>query len=126
MPGYTRVNLKEVEDSARKFGMPEELEARFAAGDLGVGVSLQRLAPNFRLPFGHRHERQEELYVVLNGSGRIKLDDEIMELRQWDAVRVPPDVARGIESGSEGIEVLAVNAAPPARDTEQLQGWWGD
>ena len=85
MGGHTILNLKEVEDMAPKFGFAPDLEARFAAGDLGLensGLSYQRLAPNFRMPFGHKHKQQEEVYVVLAGGGRVKLDDE--------AARVPP------------------------------------
>src|SRR5262245_53896753 len=94
MPGYTIVNLREVEDSARKFGMPEEMQARFARVPLELanqGMSLFTLAPGFRLPFGHRHGRQEEVYVIVAGSVRMKLDDELVELRTWDAIRLPPE-----------------------------------
>jgi uncharacterized cupin superfamily protein len=132
MSDYTLVNLREVEDSAPKFGMPEEMSARFASTALGLeksGISLQALAPSSRGPFGHRHREQEEIYVVIAGGGRIKLDDEIVELRQWDALRVPPDVARQVESGPDGIELLAYGAPRTEAgmgDAEMLQGWWTD
>ena len=130
MNTYTLKNLKDVEDSAPKFGMSDVLEARFAREELGLeesGVSYQRLQPDARLPFGHKHTKQEELYVVTSGSGRIKLDDEILELSQWDAVRIPAGTMRSVEAGSEGIEILAFGAPSNGNaDVEMVQGWWSD
>ncbi len=97
MTGYTIKNLKEVEDSAPKFGLSPGLEARFAREPLGLetsGVSYQRLAPNTRSPFGHRHTQQEELYLIVGGNGRIKLDDDVVALQQWDAVRISAETMR--------------------------------
>jgi mannose-6-phosphate isomerase-like protein (cupin superfamily) len=131
--GYTVVNLKDVEDQAPKFGFAPDLEARFATPALSLeksGVSYQRLAPDFRTPFGHRHKTQEELYVVLSGSARLKLDDEVVELRALDAVRVPSETMRCFEAGPEGAEILAFgapNTGPsPAADVEMQPGWWAD
>ena len=136
MGAYTVVNLKQdVEDQAPKFGFAPNLEARFAAGNLELehsGVSYQRYAPNFRQPFGHKHKRQEEVYVVLAGSGRMKLDDEIVELKQWDAVRVPPEVTRCFEGGPDGLELIAFGAPStgppnaPNEDAEPMPNWWTD
>jgi mannose-6-phosphate isomerase-like protein (cupin superfamily) len=132
MADYMVVNLREVEDQAPKFGLAPNLEARFAGGPLGLknsGVSFQRLAPNFRAPFGHRHHKQEELYVILAGSARAKLDDELLELGQWDALRVPADTMRCFEAGPEGVELLAFGApstGPPSEDVEMVPGWWSD
>lgn len=130
MATYTIKNLKEVEDSAPKFGMSDVLEARFAREDLGLersGVSYQRLQPGARLPFGHKHTEQEELYVVVGGSGRIKLDEEILDLRQWDAVRIPAGTMRSLEAGSEGLEVVEFGAPNNDNtDVEMVQGWWSD
>jgi uncharacterized cupin superfamily protein len=130
MGKYTIKNLKEVEDSAPKSGMSEVLEARFARDELGLeesGISYQRLQPNARLPFGHNHTKQEELYVVTSGSGRIKLDDEIVDARQWDAVRIPAGTMRSLEAGSDGIEILAFGAPSEGNaDVEMVQGWWTD
>jgi mannose-6-phosphate isomerase-like protein (cupin superfamily) len=92
-------------------------------------MSYQRLAPDFRLPFGHRHKQQEELYVIVSGSARVKLDDEIVELRQWDALRVPAETTRSFEAGPEGVELLAFGAprtGPAAEDAQPLPGWWSD
>jgi uncharacterized cupin superfamily protein len=128
MANYTVKNLKQVENMAEKFGMSDGLEARFAAGSLELshlGLSYQRLEPNFRIPFGHKHGEQEEVYVILSGTARLKLDDEIVELKQWDAIRVPGEVTRNFEGGPEGAELLAIGA-PLAKDTEMLQGWWTD
>jgi mannose-6-phosphate isomerase-like protein (cupin superfamily) len=128
MANYTVKNLKELDDLAPQYGMPEGLEARFARTALELsnfGLSYQRLDPHFRMPFGHKHGEQEEVYVVLNGSGRAKLDDEIIELKQWDALRVPGVVMRALEAGPGGLEVMAIGA-PQATDTEMVQNWWSD
>jgi mannose-6-phosphate isomerase-like protein (cupin superfamily) len=129
--GYTIVNLKEVEDQAPRFGLSPNVESRFATVPLELensGISYQRLAPGFRQPFGHRHRLQEEIYVVVGGSARVKLDDEVLELKRWDAVRVPPRTVRQFEAGSEGAEILAFGAphtgASVAADAEPLPDWW--
>ena len=125
---YTVRNLKEVEDAAPAFGLSPDLEARFARKPLEskqVAVSYQRLLPNVRIPFGHKHAQQEEIYVVLAGSARAKFDDETVELRQWDALRVDPETMRGIESGPDGVEFLAVGGPVGDRnDAEIVNGWW--
>jgi mannose-6-phosphate isomerase-like protein (cupin superfamily) len=130
MAGYTLRNLKDVEDMAPKFGMPEGLEARFARGDLDAeqsGLSYQRLGPGVRMPFGHRHKQEEEVYVVVGGSGRIKLDDEIVDLKQWDAVRIAPGTIRCLEGGTNGLEVVLFGARGlGADDVEMTPGWWSD
>ena len=130
MADYTLVNLKEVEDQAPKFGMAPNVEMRMARVALGLknsGVSYQRLAPSFRMPFGHKHKQQEEIYVVISGSLRIKLEDEVVELKPFDAVRVHKDTMRGFEAGPEGAELIAIgapNTGPGDGDT--VQGWWSD
>jgi len=131
MADYTKVNLKEdVEDQAPNFGLAPDLEARMARVPLELeqsGLSYQRLAPNFRVPFGHRHKTQEEVYIVASGSVRMKLEDEIVELKQWDAVRVPKETMRGFESGPEGAEIVAVGAPHTGPgDAEVEQDWWSD
>jgi mannose-6-phosphate isomerase-like protein (cupin superfamily) len=130
MIGYTVKNLKEIEDQAPKFGLSPNLEARFARDPLGSessGVSYQRVGPNFRIPFGHKHGQQEEIYVVVSGSGRIKLDDDVVELKQWDAVRISKETMRNFEAGPEGAELLAFGAGGGGLgDAEMTQGWWSD
>ncbi len=131
MADYTKINLKnEVEDQAPKFGLAPHIEARMARVPLELekcGISYQRLAPNFRLPFGHRHKQQEEIYVLVSGSARIKLDDEVIDLRQWDAVRVPKDTMRSLEAGAEGAELIAVGAPNTGPgDADMEEGWWSD
>jgi mannose-6-phosphate isomerase-like protein (cupin superfamily) len=125
---YTHKKLTDVEDSAVDFGIADSQEARFAKNDLDAeqtGVSLQRLKPGKRQAFAHKHDQAEEVYVVLKGSGRVKLDDEILDIEALDAIRVSPGVIRAFEGGPEGIELLAVG---PRRDGdgEILQGWWAD
>ncbi len=130
MADYTLKNLREVEDKAPQFGLTPAMEARYTARDLGLsqsGLSLQRLAPNAVQPFGHRHKEQEELYVILHGSGRAKLDDEILDVRALDAVRIAPHVMRALAAGPDGLEFLAFGAPAvdsPTEDVEYEQGWW--
>ena len=128
MPDYTKLNLREVEDAAKKFGMPPGLESRFARDALGLknqGMTLFTLAPGYRIPFGHRHGEQEEVYVIVAGSARVKLEDEIVELATWDALRIPPEVRRGVEAGPDGAELLAVGAPNVGfGDAEQLPDFW--
>jgi quercetin dioxygenase-like cupin family protein len=128
MSGYTHINLKEVDDQAPNLGLAPDFELRMARVPLELeksGVSYLRLAPNFRLPYGHKHKQQEEVFVLVDGSARIKLDDEVRELKPWDAVRVANDTMRGFEAGPEGAVFLAIgapNTGPGDGDT--VQGWW--
>jgi mannose-6-phosphate isomerase-like protein (cupin superfamily) len=128
MSRYTKKNLKQdVENAAPKFGMPDEMEARFGRSSLDgetLGLSYIQLAPNFRIPFGHKHSGQEEVYVVVSGSARVKVDDEIVELGQWDAIRFDMDTMRNVEAGPEGVEYIAFGAGTDPRDAEMVQGWW--
>jgi len=129
MSAYTKTNLKDVENQAPKFGMPAELEARFARRDVDgetLGLSHMKLAPSFRIPFGHKHVGQEEVYVVVSGSARIKVEDEIVELGQWDAIRIAKDTMRAVEAGPDGVEYLAFGAGTDPRESEVVPGWWSD
>lgn len=128
MSDYTVRNLKEIEDAAVGFGLSPNIEARFGRKPLDCekgGIGYQRYAPNFRLPFGHKHAEQEELYVVLSGGGQMKIDDDVIDLKQWDVVRVGPDTMRNFKSGPEGAEILAFGAGQSG-DSEQVQDWWTD
>ena len=131
MSDYTHINLKEdVDDQATNFGLAPNLEARFARVPLGLensGVSYLRLAPGFRVPFGHKHKQQEEVYVLITGSARIKIEDEVRELKQWDAVRLHRDTLRTFEAGDEGAELIAIGAPITGPgDAEMIQDWWSD
>ena len=127
---YTKANLRrDVEDSAPKFQMPEGIEARFARAALAgetLGLSLMKLAGGFRVPFGHKHSGQEEVYVVVRGSARVKVGDEIVELEEWDAIRFDRDAMRQVEAGPDGVEYLAFGAGTDPRDAELAPGWWSD
>jgi len=130
MAGYTRLNLRDdVKNMAEQFGY-EDTESRFARVPLELensGLSYFRVGPNFRFPFGHRHGEQEEVYVVISGSARMKLEDEVIELKALDAVRVPGDTTRGLEGGPDGAEVLAFGAPNTEnKDTEMVPEWWTD
>jgi mannose-6-phosphate isomerase-like protein (cupin superfamily) len=125
---YTLKKLTDIDDSAPKFGMGDVQEARFATKELGAeqtGVGLLRVKANQRQPFGHRHEQAEEIYVVLSGSGRAKLDDEIVEIGPFDALRVSPAVMRAFEADGDGLEFLAFGRRLEG-DGEVVQGWWSD
>jgi quercetin dioxygenase-like cupin family protein len=131
MPDYTVINLKrDVEDMAPKFDLSPGLESRFARVPLGLqnsGASYFKIAPGFRAPFGHSHSEQEEVYLVVSGGARVKLDDEIIELEQWDVVRIAPGVWRGVEGGANGAEIIAFGAPnTDGKDVEMQPGWWSD
>lgn len=131
MAGYTKLNLKDdLEDKARTYGMAPNLEFRMAGEPLGAeesAVSYLRVAPNFRLPFGHTHQTQEEVYLVIGGSARIKLDDEVLELWPWDVVRIAKETVRNVEAGPEGAELLLIGApSTGAADAKVVQDWWTD
>jgi mannose-6-phosphate isomerase-like protein (cupin superfamily) len=109
------------------------LEFRSATGALELehsGLSYQRVPPDHRFPYGHTHKTPEEVYVVLRGSGRMKVDDEIVDLGEWDAVRVPPGMWRGYEGGPDGLEILVIGAPDlgeaPRDDIEGRRDWWAD
>jgi quercetin dioxygenase-like cupin family protein len=126
--GYTLRNLKDVDDAAAAFGLSPDLEARFARKPLEstkVAVSYQRLEPNFRIPFGHKHAAQEEIYIVLSGSATAKLEDETIELQPLDALRVDPETMRGFEAGPDGVELIAVGGpVGDKNDAELVNDWW--
>jgi mannose-6-phosphate isomerase-like protein (cupin superfamily) len=128
MSDYTHLNLKDVEDQAPKFGLSPDMEFRMARVPLemeNAGVSYLRVGPNFRIPFGHTHKNQEEVYLVVSGGGRIKLGDDVRDLKQWDAVRVHKDTMRGFEAGPDGVELIAIGAPNTGPgDAEMEQGWW--
>jgi quinol monooxygenase YgiN/mannose-6-phosphate isomerase-like protein (cupin superfamily) len=114
--GYTHINLEDVEDMAPRFGLGEMGESRFANRALstsGTGVSHQRLRPGVRQAFGHRHQHAEEVVVVLAGSGRVKVDDEVRDVRARDAIRFAPTTGRAFEAGPEGLELLVFSAKRP-------------
>jgi mannose-6-phosphate isomerase-like protein (cupin superfamily) len=129
MADYTKLNLRsDVDDMAPKFGMGSDIEARYARTPLGLansGASYFKLAPDYRLPFGHTHAEQEELYVVITGSARFKAGDDIVELAELDAIRVPGDTPRGMEAGPGGAEILAFGAPnTDNKDAEMLPDFW--
>ena len=131
---FTRRNIKrDVEDIGSKFDGAPDLEFRAATAALELresALSYQRVPPGYRFPYGHTHRKQEEVYVVLRGSGRMKLDDEIVAVKRWDVVRVAPGTWRGYEAGPEGLEILVFGAPNlgenPRDDVEGKRDWWAD
>jgi mannose-6-phosphate isomerase-like protein (cupin superfamily) len=128
MTNFTSKNLFEVDNLAADRG--DGFEARFARSAIEsehLGVSYFSAPPNFRSPFGHSHREQEEAYVIVSGSGRMRLDDEVIELKPWDVVRVAPKVVRAFESGPEGLVYIAVgNDRPEGGDGEMVKDFWTD
>jgi mannose-6-phosphate isomerase-like protein (cupin superfamily) len=124
--GYGRINIDDVEDLAAKFGMGEIGEARYLREDVGaerIGLTFYRMNAGKRTGFGHRHTEAEEMYVVLAGSGRVKIDDDILDLGPRDVVRVAPAAVREFEAGPGGMEMLATGTHVEG-DGEMLQEWW--
>src|SRR5690242_15352110 len=121
MSDYAIVNLREVDDDTG--GRTPGLEGRFGRKYLDsrdLGVSLWTYEPNLRHPLNHSHKEQEEAYVVVRGSGRMRLGDEIREIKEWDVIRVAPEVIRGFEAGPDGLELLAVGGPKPEGGDGQL------
>jgi mannose-6-phosphate isomerase-like protein (cupin superfamily) len=128
MADYTRINLRsDVEDMAPKHGM-EGIESRFARRNLELGnsgVSFFKLEPGYRTPFGHTHSEQEEVYVIVSGSANIGVDDEVVELSQWDALRIPAGAMHAMEGGPDGAEIVAFGAPNTEnKDADMKPGWW--
>ena len=128
---FTLRNIKDLEDIGSAFDGPPDLEFRPATKPLELeksALSYQWVPPGYRFPYGHSHSTQEEVYVVVRGSGRMKLDDEVVEVKEWDALRVPPGTWRGYESGPEGLELLVMGAPnlgdDPRGDVDGQRGWW--
>ncbi len=127
-------NLKEdLDDLGSNFGGDPGLEFRAATRALQLehsGLTYQSVPANYRFPYGHTHKEQEEVYVIVRGSGRMKVDDDVLDLREWDAVRVPPGSWRGYEAGPEGLELLVIGAPNlgenPRDDVEGERDWWSD
>ena len=126
---YSIKNLQDVDNSAPD-AAGDDLEARFARKHLDsehLGVSYFRYGAGFKAPYGHRHMEQEEAYVVVGGSGRIRVDDDVLDLKRWDVVRVAPQVVRGFEGGPDGLEIIAIGAdRPEGGDGELVRDWWTD
>ena len=132
--GFTLRNLKEdLEDIGSVFDGPPDLEFRAATKALELeqsALTYQRVPPGYRFPFGHTHKTQEEVYVVVRGSGRMKVDDEIIEIKEWDAVRVPAGTWRGYEAGPDGLEIVVIGAPNLGErvrdDVHGERDWWAD
>jgi mannose-6-phosphate isomerase-like protein (cupin superfamily) len=125
-PSYTKLNLDDVEDAAVPNGFGDRWEARVAREPLraqGTGLTHFRLRPGKRSPFCHRHREAEEVYVIIGGSGKVKLDDEVIEVRRYDAIRMAPGVARAFEAGPDGLEFLAAGPHHPG-DGEPVDDPW--
>jgi mannose-6-phosphate isomerase-like protein (cupin superfamily) len=131
---FTLSNIKEdLEDIGPGFRGAPDLEFRAATRALELehsALSYQHVPAGYRFPYGHTHTTQEEVYVVVHGTGRMKVDDEIIELKQWDAVRVPPGTWRGYEAGPEGLEILVIGAPNLGEhvreDVDGQRDWWAD
>jgi quercetin dioxygenase-like cupin family protein len=128
MASYTIKNMMDIDD-ATPADMPQ-IEGRFARSHIDsreLGVSYFRYGPGFRSPMGHSHREQEEVYVVMSGAGRVKLDDEVRDVQQWDVIRVAPEVVRAFEAAADGLELIAVGSARPQDgDGVPVPGWWTD
>ena len=131
MTTYTVQDLNEVQNQGENFGLnPDEYQVRMAKDPLeceNAGVSYLRLGPGYRMPFGHRHKEQEEIYVLVNGSARMKVEDEIVDMQPLTAVRVAPETMRNLEGGSEGADLIVIGAPKTGPGDGDIEpGWWSD
>lgn len=125
---YTIRNLREIEDMAPKFGFSDVQEARFPREDLQaqtIGLAFHLVKPGQRQAFAHRHQQAEEIYVVISGSGRIKLDEQIEELGPLDAIRVSPEMTRAFEAGPEGLQLLVFGPRHGGDGEIIREDFWG-
>jgi mannose-6-phosphate isomerase-like protein (cupin superfamily) len=128
MADHAKINLRdEAEDQAPKFNMPDGIEARFgrkAMGDSALsGVSYFAYGPGFKTAFGHTHSEQEETYVVVKGSGTVRVGDEDVAVREWDAIRIVPGAPHAIAAGPDGMEIIAFGAGPSG-DADMISDYW--
>jgi quercetin dioxygenase-like cupin family protein len=124
---YTIKNLRQTEDKAPEFGYGETQESHFPAGELdaeATGLAFHVIRPGRRQAFAHRHEQAEEIYVVLSGTGKIKLDAETHEVAPLDAIRVAPQVTRGFEAGPDGMELIAFGPRHESDGELVWDGFW--
>jgi mannose-6-phosphate isomerase-like protein (cupin superfamily) len=131
MAGYTAKNLKEIENQGVRFGLDEnDMELRMAKDPLecsACGLSYMKLGPGYRPPFGHTHKTQEEIYILVSGSARMKLGDELVEMTPFTAVRVSPETMRGYQGGPEGAELIVIGTPRTGGgDADTVGGWWAD
>jgi mannose-6-phosphate isomerase-like protein (cupin superfamily) len=131
MSGYTVQNLKEVENQGVHFGLdPNDMELRMAKDPLecaNAGISYLKLGPGYRAPFGHTHKTQEEIYILISGSARVKLNDDVIDMKPFTAVRIAQDTMRSYEGGPEGAEIIAIGAPKTGPgDGDTVPGWWSD
>jgi mannose-6-phosphate isomerase-like protein (cupin superfamily) len=131
MSGYTVQNLKEVENQGVHFGLdPNDMELRMAKDPLecaNAGISYLKLGPGYRAPFGHTHKTQEEIYILISGSARVKLNDDVIDMKPFTAVRIAQDTMRSYEGGPDGAEIIAIGAPKTGPgDGDTVPGWWSD
>jgi mannose-6-phosphate isomerase-like protein (cupin superfamily) len=125
MPDWTKKNFDDLDDRSPPDAPMQWRFARNAINSRELGVSRFTYEPGARMPWGHRHREQEEVYVVVAGSGRAKLDDEVVELAVWDVLRVAPAVVRSFEAGPRGLDVICIGGRKPkGGDTERVAGFW--
>jgi mannose-6-phosphate isomerase-like protein (cupin superfamily) len=125
MAEWTKRNFEDIEDRSPARVPMRWLFSRNEVGSAQVGVSRFSYEPSARMPFGHRHGVQEEVYVVVAGSGRAKLEDEIVEIGMWDVLRVAPEVIRSFEAGPDGMEMICVGGKrPKGGDSERFKDFW--
>jgi mannose-6-phosphate isomerase-like protein (cupin superfamily) len=129
--GYTVQQLKEVENQGVRFGLDEkDFEIRMARVPLNCehcGISYERLGPGWRTPHGHNHKQQEEIFILVNGSARMRLGDDVVDLEPWTAVRIAPETMRALEGGPNGAEFLVVGAPNTGPgDADITPDWWSE
>jgi mannose-6-phosphate isomerase-like protein (cupin superfamily) len=125
MPLWTKTSFDDLPDTSPKDVSMQWRFARKALGSPELGVSRFTYEPGARMPFGHRHHQQEEIYVVVAGSGRAKLDDEVVDIKAWDALRVAPSVIRSFEAGPDGMDVICIGGQKPeSGDNEGFPDFW--
>jgi len=87
--------------------------ARAEVGASSFGLAVIELAPNAENHPDHDHPGgQEEVYVVLSGTGQLDVGGDTIDLGPETIVRVGPDITRRIRPGDEGMRLLAIGGTP--------------
>jgi uncharacterized cupin superfamily protein len=85
-----------------------------------LGARMWRLEPG-KASTKHRHFRQEELYVLLEGEGRVRVEDEVLTLKPLDALLVEPDTARQLFNDTNADQLWLIVGSPREEITSTLE-----
>ena len=128
MSEYQVVKLEDVEDWLGDY--PGEMRGiTYAIGAEQVAITYRRMPQHTgsKGSYGHRHKTQEEIYFVVAGRLQFKLGEDVIELGEHEAIRVPPQTWRGIwndEPDDAELIIVSTRVDDPSGDGETLEDFW--